>query len=242
MAEEKKIPEIGLAEFVSTLIRETFDAILTSQEEQSVKLAQIHALADSAPEDVATEFLTSEEIDLGMKRFFPLSEDPYCSVFVGAKYDPEPNEEPAVYNLTGYKILDGDVAGGKFTVQGFNAIKSQVMLMLAAEKLHQIRQMIRNGIPRIQVDNGKILAKVSFAVKENEVEGVNPETTVEPKTTRKLPATFLKKIDFMSGKTLKSIQLPETRMMVRQADETSNTSSNSTNIYGEVEIHFRSIL
>ena len=33
MPEEKKIPELGLAEFVSTLIRETFDAILTAQEE-----------------------------------------------------------------------------------------------------------------------------------------------------------------------------------------------------------------
>ena len=92
MPEEKKIPELGLAEFVSTLIRETFDAILTAQEEQSAKIVQIHELADSSPENIAADVITPEEVELGMQRFFPLPDKPYCAVYDDAAYHPEPNE------------------------------------------------------------------------------------------------------------------------------------------------------
>ena len=237
MPEEKKIPELGLAEFVSTLIRETFDAILTAQEEQSAKIVQIHELADSSPENIAADVITPEEVELGMQRFFPLPDKPYCAVYDDAAYHPEPNESPAIYQLTGYEMQKGDFGNNRITAQGLAAIKRQVMFVLAADKLQQIRQMIRNGIPQIHIDNGKILAKVTFSVRETETEGTRP-----PATVGALPSTFLQRIDLLSGKTLKRIQLPAARMMVKQATESGTTSANNTSSAGEVEIHFRSIL
>lgn len=79
----------------------------------------------------------------------------------------------------------GDFGNNRITAQGLAAIKKQVMFVLAADKLQQIRQMIRNGIPQIHIDNGKILAKVTFSVRETETEG-----TLPPATVGALPSTF----------------------------------------------------
>ena len=237
MPEEKKISELGLAEFVSTLIGETFDAILTAQEEQSSRIAQIIEIADKSPAEIAQGFITSEETEVGLQNLFPSSNEPFCLIYPGAIYRTEPNEFPAIYALSGYKMTKQDSAGGKITETGYQAVKQQVLLVLASEKLRQIREMIRHGLPRIQVDNGKILAKVSFSVRETETEGTEPTTV----NNTGLSSTFMKKIDMLSGKALRRIQLPAARMMVKQATESGTSAANNTSIYGEVEIHFRSV-
>ncbi|HRZ42711.1 MAG TPA: hypothetical protein P5228_08410 [Bacteroidales bacterium] len=241
MPDEKKIPELGLAEFVSTLIRETFDAIITAQEEQTEKIAQIAEIAGLPPDEVAAALLTPEDALAGLQRIFPAGEAPFSTVYENAPYRPEPNEYPPVFVTTGYIMQKADFANGKFTLTGYNSVLQKVSQMLAEEKLQLIREMMRNGLPKIQVDQGKILARVSFSVKETEGEtGASPTTGTSAVTTG-LPLTFLKKIDVLGGKTLKSIQLPAARMMVKQAADTGSTTSDATSVFGEVEIHFRTI-
>ncbi len=242
MPDEKKIPELGLAEFVSTLIRETFDAILTAQEEQSEKIALISDIAGRSPEEVAAGFISPDEIEAGLQRLFPAPDEPFCTLYEGAPYRPEPNEHPPVFVACGYGMQkNADYAGGVITEKGYQAVVRQVSLLLASEKLQQIRNMVRNGVPKIQVDRGKILARVSFSVRETTEAGDDPVTAGSAIPSAKLPSTFLQKIDVLGGKPLKSLKLPAARMMVKQATESGAASSNSTNIYGEVEIHFRSV-
>lgn len=242
MPDEKKIPELGLAEFVSTLIRETFDAILTAQEEQTVKIAQIAEISGLSPEEVAAGLVTPEDALAGLQRFFPAANDPFCTVYEGAPYSPEPDENPPVFVALGYSMQKEDFTGGKITKAGFEAVRQKVSLILANEKLQMIREMMRNGLPRIQVQHGKILSRVSFSVQETESDPGTAPTTGTTGGPTALPVTFLKKIDVLGGKTLKSVQLPAARMMVKQASDTGITTSNATNVFGEVEIHFRTIV
>jgi hypothetical protein len=241
MPEEKKIPELGLAEFISTLIRETFDAVLTAQEEQTFKISQIAELAGRSPEEVASGYLSPGETEAGLQRLFPADTAPFSSVYEGAPYCPEPDENPPVFITTGYQMQKSDFASGKITNAGYQALLHRVSVLLAEEKLQLIRDMVRNGVPKIQVHQGKVLARVSFAVKETEGETTTTPSAGATGGVTTLPVTFLKKMDILGGKTLKSIQLPAARMMVKQASEGGTTSSNATNVYGEVEIYFRTV-
>jgi hypothetical protein len=253
MSVEKKIPELGLAEFVSTLIRETFDAILTTQEEQTEKIAQIADLAGRSPEEVAASFISQQELDDSLQKLFPSKEEPYCLVYVGASYKPGPNEQPPVFEACGYRMQKDDYAGGKFTEKGYQSVVHHLRILLAEEKLKYIRQMVRTGVPRIQVDRGKILAKVSFSVRETaetatepgdtgSASGVAPTSMGAQFILKKPLTTFLQRIDVIGGKPLQSLHLPAARMMVKQAPDSSGSSANTTNVYGEVEIFFRSVL
>jgi hypothetical protein len=123
-------------------------------------------------------------------------------------------------------------------------IMGKVTGMLALVRLSILREMAARGIPRIQVDSGRINGKMTFHLLEE-----NSAGTTEGGASASIGNLgAVAKSGSLSNSALKSLLLPQARILpnvrflVRQADERAPTSSQVTaNVFGEVEITFKTV-
>lgn len=165
-----KATELGFAEFASTLISETLNAVITSILTQEKQAAQLEQQALLTPEEYAAENLTDDIVRAEVIRLFPSSAGAggKSSVDAGEPYlsSRETEESPAIYNKTGYKITKGDltVSGGKAVISstGYTHILAATKLVLAKQHLSILKIVVARGIPRVYVDNGHITSKLTL--------------------------------------------------------------------------------
>ncbi len=168
-----KSAEMGFAEFASTLISETLNAVVTSILTQEKQVAQLAQQAQLSAEEYAKENLTDDILRAEILRLFPSSTgtpdksaadagEPYTS-------NKETGESPPIYSKTGYKITKSDltvdrVNRGKTVIStaGYNNILAAARLALAMQHLAVIRTVVSRGIPRVYVDNGQITSKLTL--------------------------------------------------------------------------------
>ena len=109
-------------------------------------------------------------------------------------------------------------------------MRESFRLRIAAVRLSAIQQAVERGIPQVIVDSDQINAKVTFQV-------VLTEDADTPKLRDRLasPSYPLSSINMD--------ELSKVRLVVRQADENASQTSNlQANVFGEVEITFKTIL
>jgi hypothetical protein len=179
-----KATELGFAEFASTLISETLNAVVTSiltQEKQAAELEQQTMLS---PEEYAKENLTDEIIRAEILRLFPSStgKEDKSSVDVGEQYSlTKENESPAINQKVGYKIVKTDVTSSQnkmvINETGYAHIYAAVRLMLAVQHLSVLKTVLARGIPRVYVDNGHIKSKLMLRLETGSSAGTNAATT-----------------------------------------------------------------
>lgn len=170
-----KATELGFAEFASTLISETLNAIVTSMLTQEKQVAQLEQEALLTPEEYAKENLTDDNVRGEVIRLFPNSAGAAdkSSVDAGESYTSgkEVEESPPVLSKIGYKIKKGDLAvsQGKtvITSTGYANISAAVRLVLAKQHLTVLKTVIARGIPRVYVDNGHITSKLTLRFETN---------------------------------------------------------------------------
>jgi hypothetical protein len=163
-----KSTELGFAEFASTLISETLNAVVTSILTQEKQAAQLEQQTLLSPEEYAKENITDEIIRAEILRLFPSStgKEDKSSVDVGEPYtlSKETGESPAVNQKVGYKITKTDltVTQNKLFINqtGYNNICTAARLTLASQHLTLLRSVVARGIPRVYVDNGHIKSKL----------------------------------------------------------------------------------
>jgi hypothetical protein len=169
-ASTAKSVEMGFAEFASTLISETLNAVVTSMLTQEKQAAQLEQQAQLSAEEYAKENLTEDIIRAEILRLFPSSTGTpdKSAVDAGEPYtsNKETGESPPIYNITGYKITKSDLTGDRgkpvISTAGYNNILAAARLALAMQHLAVIRTVVSRGIPRVYVDNGQITSKLTL--------------------------------------------------------------------------------
>ncbi len=191
-----KATELGFAEFASTLISETLNAVVTSILTQEKQVAQLAQQANQTPEEYAKDNLTGDIIRAEILRLFPSNtgDADKSAVDAGEPYisGKETEESPAVYKKIGYRMTKGDTAAmaGKTTISttGYAHILAATRLALAQQHLSVIQTVVARGIPRVYVDNGHITSKLTLRLE------VDATTSAPVSTAAKIAGNGIRKI------------------------------------------------
>ncbi|MFA9432179.1 hypothetical protein [Egicoccus sp. AB-alg2] len=265
---EIQIPvDLGFTEFVTSLLSEVMNSIVVAQSEQEEKLAELAAVAASDPDDYADHRLDDAAVDAFLTRLFPPTADdrPHDAVR-GAPYAPagEDGPESPPYQDT----LDVALGGGDFNpelghllLRGVRKIRAAARRRLAEQELAVARHLTERGVPRVLVDAGRIRAKLTFealqyrdadTVEEAEEadEGGGPvDDATEPAMASTSASSLLKRQVLLAGRLPGLHQtsvvpqvLRDVRLRVHSADERDpGTGSTRANVYGEVELTFKTV-
>jgi len=241
MADPALPNELGFAEFVAKLISEMFGAITSAQLDQEKSLAELSYAAEISLEDYAARYVTEDQITAELIRLFPSSSDEQpATVYEGAKYTPairKRKENPAIKLTIGVDLdtSDYDRVGRRYVLNASAILKinNQLSLQLASEQQSAIQQIMNRGVPRVLADAGKINAKLTYEVITDE-----EATSVERVKRIASPLTRLPGQQLLSA----APALSKFHLVVRQADERApQTPSLKVNVFGEVEITFKTV-
>lgn len=242
----QKIKDLGLAEFVAGLISETFEAVSASLEEQVRREAEMRSAAVMLPAEFLDRYSTPDERDavareISMELFGKILEE-------GSPYQPRKENQQEIPALsdklglelkerTGFQKKQGG-GGWVLTEAGAMAVRGAILERFATSQQDTILQVLNKGVPRIVVDSGRILSKVSFSLLEEQEVGNSPASASAP-----VAASLLSKRTAVLnrlGTARTNLVMPSVQFRVKQADEEAPQSS-KTDLYGEVEIHFRTV-
>lgn len=219
-----KVTELGFAEFASTLISETLNAIVASILTQEKQAAQLEQQAQLSLEEYAKENLNDNLIRAEVIRLFPHeTKAEKSAVDAGEPYTAnKESEEPAILKKTGYKILKADVSSSQnklvINETGYAHISNAVKLSLAAQHLNVLKAVIARGIPRVYVDNGHISSKLMLRLEA--------ETSTQKSTTgSKISGTGIRRL------IAQPVNVNKPEFLSLKAD-----------VLGEVEITFKTVV
>jgi len=168
--------EAGLAEFTALLVGQTLEAVISALVEQERKIRELDEALALAPAQFAERFLAGSALRAEVVRLFP---DPEGSpeksaVDAGAPYTPpkgEGSEAPPVFDRTGYRVEKRDLekasgGGFAFTATGYGRIEAAARGAAAARLQEALSRVRSRGVPRVHVDHGRILAKLTLRLEQ----------------------------------------------------------------------------
>lgn len=246
---------LGFAEFISQLIRETFDAIVSSQSYQLEKYNELNSKLNMSNESFAEEFIDSEQIEQKIK-------DVFGKTFSQLEIIEDEIIDFLKSNFVDISELIIEDEGNQFSItpKGVLELQSLFSDRLVEEKKGIIRQII-NGSNSVNlvVDSGRIEAKLELT----NVYSAPPEDVKSKKALKKIKKqTKLNaipkiisnikpiKIPGIEGKNdtviiskedlkeagKKDFDIPTLRITANPLKATT-----SSNLYSIVEINFKSI-
>lgn len=176
MGDVTRLSELGFSEFVSLLVTDTLDAVISSLLEQEKRIAQIQQTILITPAEFGRRYISDEVVRAEILQIFPSEEgNDKSTVDNGSVYFPargEKKEAPAVFELTGYSMAEGDYQKGTktfvITQEGYENIANAIRERLASHQMDSLRVLASRGIPRIYIDHGIIKAKLNFRLEEKE--------------------------------------------------------------------------
>jgi hypothetical protein len=187
---------MGFAEFASTLISETLNAVVTSILTQEKQAAQLAQQATLTPEEYASENLTDDIVRAEVLRLFPSATDATVSmVDAGQPYSniKGASESPAIFRKISYRMVRSDVIiEGKTTITttGYAHIFAATKTALAQQHLAILKTILARGIPRVYVDNGHILSKLTLSFQAD----TTTSTTTPSTTGARIAGTGIRRI------------------------------------------------
>ncbi len=259
MADVESPVQVGFAEFMARLMSEVFDSVITSQIDQEQRYAEMLASAALTEEAYASQQISDSDVAGEVSGLFPPrpeDKDKPSAIYSGSPYFPDKKnqiESPSLLAVLGIKLNKEDLmAEGEelFLTQGaVDAVSGHVRIKMAEIHLGLVKQIISRGLPRVVVDSGRINGKLTFHLTEStQNQALESETreTVAPGMEAKVGSMAKASVLSASGKSIftlpKARILPNVKLMVKQADDTSPQSSQvKANVYGEVEITFKTI-
>lgn len=259
MADVESPVQVGFAEFMARLMSEVFDSVITSQIDQEQRYAEMLASAALTEEAYASQQISDSDVEEEVSGLFPPrpeDKDKPSAIYYGAPYFPDKKnqiESPPLLAVLGIKLNKEDLMAegeGLFLTQGaVDAVSGQVRIKMAEIHLGLVKQIISRGLPRVVVDSGRINGKLTFHLTEStQNQAIESETreNAVPAMEAKVGSMARASVLGASGKSIftlpKARILPNVKLMVKQADDTSPQSSQvKANVYGEVEITFKTI-
>lgn len=240
------LSQVGFADFVGKLLSEVFDAVITSQVDQRRQAAQLTEAARLPVAEAASRFVDEARLEEELALLFPAGRSgvPHA-VQVGAPYRPEGSgggELPMFRTFLGITLEPGEdfISRGSeaaLTAAGVARIREAARLRVARGHLAALRALAEQGIPQLMISSGKVAAKLTFQL-------ASQESTVASSPAPS-PAALRRSFEPpRAADRLTAAAAPSGfRVAVRQAsDRAPQLSQLQVNVYGEVEVQFRTVL
>lgn len=269
MAEVRIPVDLGFTEFVSSLLTEVLQAVVTNQADQERRRAELLAAAATSTEAFADEHVSDAEVEVELARLFPPTADerPHDAARgTPVKLDPERGvlDGPPYELLLGVRLVAADVSAetGRLRASGERRIAAAARMALAERELTVLRGLAERGLPRVVVDHGRVSARLTFealqVASETEVDADDAAVARDGRTvdaddgaTTSPTVSRLSRTNplVLAGK-LPSLKLPgvvpkvleDVRLKVHTADERdAEPASGSARLYGEVELSFKTV-
>ncbi|MFL6291644.1 MAG: hypothetical protein ACJ759_12180 [Thermoanaerobaculia bacterium] len=241
-----ELSQVGFSEFVGKLLSEVFDAVVTSQVDQRRQAAQLTEAAQLPLAEAASRFVDEARVEEELAFLFP-AEQPGApnAVQVGAPYrhqGSEGGERPPFGMFLGITLEPGEDfvqqgADASLTAAGVSRVREAVRLRLARSHLAALRALVEQGVPQIQVSSGKVAAKLTYQLASQEPAA----TTAGPVVVFQASPPTPRRSFELPGAT--AAAAPRFRLAIRQAsDRAPQLSQLQVDVYGEVEVQFRTVL
>lgn len=208
--ETMKEVSLGFAEFVSQLLHETFDAIISSQNHQLDRIEEITSLNTLSDEDIATRFITEDDIQA------------HITVLLGAPLaSPQLLTAPietiiAEYGDSNVPYVDQE---NQLNVEGVDLL-FQVARQSLIENKRSTFEILLNKISeqRLIVSEGEIKAKMELSTMYES----NDETGSEGESKQKARKRERGRNDFIGKRSRTQLTPPDKTMIRRIHDVNSN--------------------
>ncbi len=247
VAEAAKIDEIGFPEFTAKLITDTFDALVSAnmrQTEAYIELVQSVAstLADFINE--TSDDISGEELLQFLSRVVPddpNSSNPQTKIRVGqALSEGEKDALNADLNLpaeAGAADNNEVATTAEIDDAQFNVILDAVARRISANRYGLLKEMVKQGILRLVVENGLIETRLTFSAYASSFYQKNADSYQRNTYTRNSrggTGPILSLFGNYSSRTSR------TSVSVRTTKETHRDISGSrVQIFGMVRINFK---
>lgn len=251
---EVKLSELGLAEFVAGLISETFEAMSASMADQLARQTDLLRAADMDEASYGQRYVDESAVDQACMVLFGDDQGRHPLV-AGGIYVPgeEAEEQPPVQRQCGLVLREekdftkSDSGGFVFTAVGIERVRQELRRQLAQQHQQALRLALNKGLPRLLIDSGRILAKVTFNLSETTAGTADSNTPASASSPAPLKASgrldasvFQSSLLNRLSLTRTNLLLPNTQLKVKPAaDDTAQSSTSS--VYGEVEITFKTV-
>jgi hypothetical protein len=253
----REVKELGFVEFTTGLVTGVFDALIASTLKQMDGYAKLVNDIGTSLAQFAAENVSSAEIEAHLTNKYP---DGTGGTVVRPNYvfEDSPADDLGTPPKTGnqklkevaesirlatddlpesrrLKVADLDVGGlMSFTREQVSAIRTAIGFLLAWDMRNMLRDMVREGMARIVVRDGKILTKLTFRVASDE-----KSTVTQSKFNAMQAGAYVKgEANFLWGKINGGANW--NMVNVSAVNEASFDSlTMSTEMIGQVEINFR---
>ena len=232
--------DLGFSEFVSKLISDTFEAVISTNISQEEDWTQLNDLL-SQELDVFTNLVVDDEMtENEVIRLFP-NDSGGTTIVAEEKYqkaDPGKNipETPPIEVLTGYKPV-----GKKLSKKDVDSIRELIRIQLGRKQYEVLSRVFSRGATKVIVDAGKIKAVLNFEVLQIK-ESENPEGSggnTPPGGNKRI--TVKRKFPGFAG-LARPVEMRNVHFFVKPPTDTQpQTGQVKANVYGEIEIQFKTI-
>jgi hypothetical protein len=240
MAEPIMSPvELGFSEFVSKLIADTFEAILSSTYSQEENWDKIRELLSHDLETFTDLTIDDETLYAEIVRLFP-GEEEGTSIVKDEQYrtaDPARNitEKPPIEYYTGFQPKRN-----KLSEKDVNEIYRIVRNQLGQKHYEILSTVLSKGTTKVIVDAGKISAKLNFEIYQT-AETDNNSSAVSAAEIPREKIIIKQKLPIFGGLS-KPVELRNVHFLVKPPnDSTPQSSQIKANVYSEVEIQFKTV-
>lgn len=233
--------ELGFSDFVAKLISDTFEAVVASGISQEKGWAQLEELLSlempAFTEAVVDEGMLNDE----MGRLFPDGKGGtlIAKDLLYRKANPEKDisEEPPINAYTGFQPK-----GKKLTAADVKAIRDAVWQALGRKQFDILSKIHSRGNTRVVVDAGKVNAKLNFEIQQMD-EGDEPGSSGHHSARSTETRRIFAKHSFPGlGELSRPVELRNIKFFVKPpTDKDPQTHQVKANVYGEVEIQFKTI-
>ena len=248
MADTLEKVNLGMAEFIAKLIDETMEAVIDAQNAQNEQIVNIKMAALMPIEDYALAQITDAEAlnyltELYFPNALPIVGKVFDIPFLQSKLDLEFTKVDYIASRKGNLLGQS----------GYNKILLESKIILALPKHEMYKMLLKDGLPKIVIDNGEITAKVAFTAVTNSATNTQVKKSTSSVKDAKMNGTNLTEIKLLDGKnTLIKANisnkdakmnggkyLPDTKIILENASNSS--SSATTSLFGEVTLRFKTV-
>jgi hypothetical protein len=206
---------LGFAEFVSQLIQETFDAILSSQNYQLEKYAELESKLNMANNVYLKNYISEDQIEERKLDYFGFKVEK--QMVISEAFNQFINE-----NFESEKKL---VHNNKLTILGYDIIHEFISNLIVEEQKGVINTIInKSNSTNLVVDSGEITAKLELSNLYTQEE----ETDADVKADMDA-GSRLKNVDFgKPTRTEKEVLLPSFNRKIKVIDHVDVSTGKST--------------
>lgn len=251
---------LGFAEFVSQLLHETFDGVLSAQSYQLEKYIELEKALSLSNQQFKELYIGDEEIKNKEIELLGVSVDEIVNV----------SNELKVLIKNSFEDFDesGFIVKNKLTASGKSFLKQKTLDKLIAEKKDKLNLLVnKSEMLKVVVDSGEIRAKLELSnlyksdtantkqLKSTRKEIVSKSTdtkTTLPLTAKEIDIKGLKVTEITDPQSLQKTLLID-KSLINKISKQSELSdkvrlvavpaqvSSSSNLYSEIVIKFKTV-